>query len=560
MRTFRPAPALTLAALAVGLAWGITGYPLLEPDEGRNAEVAREMAAGGDWILPRLNDLPYLDKPVLFFAVTGLSIRLLGPTELAARLPTLLFTVLTAGLLWWFGRSTFDDATAWTTLVAYAASPFAIAYAHTVIFDSALTFWITAALLAFHRAFEMPTDRRDGPWGWTLAAWSAIGMGVLTKGPVAVAVPLLVVLPYAFWRRAWRPAFDPTGLLAFAAIVLPWVLLVQRRVPDFLQYVATVETAQRITTDALGRTGPIWYFLPVLLGATLPWSVAALAGFTGRAWQGDGGPNRHRVFLALWLVMPLVLFTLSQSKRPQYVLPLVPAVALLVGRSWAGDVARCRSTLAAAGFLLLVGIGLLLGRETIAGLFDTTPQVAAAIPGTALWLGGISLFGAAAAMLLRRRRDWAQLALALPVVAIPVVAMPLMRAVGADRSSKALAEAVTPALRPDTEIVAVGTYPLSLPFYTERVLTLATADGRELTSNYIVRHEALLRRIPGATLRPLDWWFEALTFCNRPRLFVVPRDAAPVRDQLASRLPFVAEDHDVAAYGPCGVADLAARP
>jgi hypothetical protein len=148
----------------------------------------------------------------------------------------------------------------------------------------------------------------------------------------------------------------------------------------------------------------------------------------------------------------------------------------------------------------------------------------------------------------------------LPVAAIPVVAMPLMDAIGRDRSSRDVAEALRPVLTAETEIVAVGTYPLSLPFYLGRTFTLVTADGRELTSNYVVRRHERLRRAPGTTLRPPGWWRDALATCDRPRIFLVPADSVGLQRQLASAMAVRAVTRKYVVYGPCGIGTLARRP
>ncbi|MCH7874054.1 MAG: glycosyltransferase family 39 protein [Gemmatimonadetes bacterium] len=545
---------VSLAVVVGCLGYGLGGYPLIEPDEGRNAEVAREMAETNDYVLPTLNGLPYLDKPILFFAAGALVMELAGPSEIAARLPALVFTLLTLLVVAWLGRRLFGAEGAWIAALVCGASPFTIAYARTVIFDSAVTLWIVVALAAFYAATERPDD--DRTWRWSVLAWIAIGLGVLTKGPVALAIPLMVAIPYAVWRRAWKAVLDPVGMLAFVAVVLPWVLLVSRRIPDFLHYVLVVETVERLTTDALGRTGPIWYFFPILLGAALPWTVVVLACIDRRTIK-PAAWDRRSVFLVLWIAAPLLFFTLSQSKRPQYILPLIPAVGLLTAQLWTAPRCRARGARAGGITLLVLGLGIAATRHWIVGLFETTEAVAAVIPSTALLLGGFCILCGAVTVLLAHTRDLALLALAVPVIAIPIVAMPLMRAIAEDRSSAALAGTLARVAPSGAEVVAIGVYPLSLAFYLGRHLTLVTADGSELTSNYVARHDDVLRRIPGSTLRPPGWWAEALTFCERPRIFLTRRDAEEVRARLAERLPILAETRKFAAYGPCGVADLA---
>ncbi len=553
-----------------GLAFGLDSYPLLDPDEGRNAEVAREMAATNDYVLPRLNGLPYLDKPVLYFAAGAAVIEVLGPTELAARLPSLLFTLTTLLVVAWFAARLWGRSAAWTAAIATAATPFTLAYARTVIFDSALTFFVVAALVGFFMATEEDrAGRRPSLALWCAAAWVAVALGVLTKGPVALALPLMIAVPYALWRRRLRTLFDPVGVLLFPAIVLPWVFAVSQDVPGFLGYALVTETARRLTTDELGRTGPIWYFLAIFPAAALPWSIVLAAGWLERRRARGprrelaapvGNSDRRLVFLALWILVPLVFFSLSQSKRPQYVLPLVPAAGLLVAALWDGTRSRLPGVRAGAAGLLLLGIGLLVAGKSIPAMVPATTAVAQAIPGTALALGLVCLVAGIAGWIAASHRWAALIALSLPVAAIPLVSRGLMDAIGDDRSAAALAGAVNQVAGPNTQVVGVHAFPLGLPFYLRRTIVLSTADGAELTSNYLLAHHREWRGAPGTPLRPSDWWREAIASCERPRIFVARSDDHAIVQTLARELPLLAHTRKYVAYGPCADAMLAAAP
>jgi len=565
-----PLAALTVAVVAAGFLYQIDGYPLLDPDEGRNAEVAREMAASNDYVLPRLNGLPYVDKPALFFAVGAAFMEILGPTVLAARLAPLLFTLLALGAVALFARRLWGAGNAWIAVVATATTPFVLAYSRTVIFDSAVMLWVTLSLLGFYRAVEdgrddsegaaradRGADGRAGDW-YRALAWGAIGLGVLTKGPVALALPLMIAVPYALWRRAARALGDPVSLLLFVAIVLPWVVAMSRDVPGFLEYALVTETARRLATPELGRTGPVWYFLAILPAAALPWTAVILAGLIAARGGKATAVDRRTVFLGLWILVPLAFFTLSQSKRPQYVLPLMPAVGLAVAGLWRNAAGRLRGVRAAAVVLAALGSGFLLLRHTIANaLPHAAGAVAAQIPATAIGLGAVCLAAAALAWVGAGRRWGALLALSLPVASIPVVSHGLMREVGEDRSAHALAAAIERAAGPETEIVGVGALPLSLPFYLQRHVTVSTGDGAELTSNYVVRNLEALRRLPTTTLRGPDWWRDALVSCTRARVFVVRVDNDEARRALERDLPLLARTRKYAAYGPCGGSLLA---
>ena len=568
---------LAVALTLVGLTYGLTAYPLLEPDEGRNAEVSREMAATHDYVLPHLDGLPYVDKPVLFFAAEAAVMELLGPTALAARLPPLLFTLATIGVVAWFARRRGDARAAWTAAVATGAAPLTLGFARTVIFDSALAFFVVVAWVAFYEAVEgraggqtsrrrtgQPPDSSGRPAArqsareWAAIAWAATALAVLTKGPIGLALPLMVAIPYALWRRAGRALWEPVGPLLFTAMVLPWVMLMSQRVPHFLTYALGTETLRRLLTPALHRTEPWWYFLPILLVGALPWSLAVLGGFRGAGvWRRpDRTIEPYTLFLLLWILVPLAFFSLSESKRPQYVVPLVPGIALL-----AAHVSRARGKIggartAAAG-LLLMGLVLAVTPYVMPHMTHVSADVEHAMPPTAFVLGGVSLAAGALLWWVRARYDTALLLLALPTAAVPLTSTGLMRAIGRERSSAALAAASRPALAPGDAVLAIHTLPLSLPFYLRHQVLVATATGAALTSNYLVRDIALWRAAPNSPLRPADAWLDAVATCGHIRVFVARAGDARLRALLAAKLPLLAETPKYAAYGPCARSNLA---
>jgi len=553
---------VSIALCLLGLTYNFTGYALLDPDEGRNAEVAREMAAENDYILPHLNGLPYLDKPILYFAASAATMEVLGPTVLAARLPSLLFTLATLTLVGWFGARLFGRHGGWIAVVATASTPFALAYSRTVIFDSTLSFFVVLALVGFYLAVETDTTAEPaesaesvGLW-WTTLAWSAMALGVLTKGPIALAVPLMVAVPFAIWRRTWRAILDPLSVLVFAALVAPWVFAVLRQVPDFLHYALVTETARRLTTSELQRTGPIWYFLAILPAAALPWSIVASGSWRSLRWRDRYGNMDGRiVYLLLWIVVPLIFFTLSQSKRPQYVLPLVPAIALLVAAAWSAKPQRLSGLRLASATLVVLGAFFVVASRLIPSLVPASASVAPAIPATALILGVACVASGLLPLVSRGKLHVALMAFSIPVATIPLASQGLMDAIGRDRSALEIAQLIESAAGPDARVIGVGTLPLSLPFYLRHTVMLATEDGSELTSNYITHH---YDRFAGqATLKSTDWWRTALIECTSPTVFVIDVDDSQAREILRSSVDLLIATRKYAAYGPCGVTDLA---
>ena len=483
--------------MVIVLAIGLGGFPLLDPDEGRNAEVGREMALTNDYVMPRLDALPYLDKPIVYFAAEAAAMEVMGPTETAARLPAYLFTLATAAFVWWFARRLWTTHEATMAAIVTLATPLTVAFSRTVIFDSALTFFVTVAMGCFYLAIERAR--------WAILAWAAIGFGVITKGPVAIALPLLVAVPYAIWRKRGRAIWPVTGLIVFVIVVAPWVWAISRAVPDFLQYVLVTETAQRLTTGALKRTGPPWYFVPLLLFGALPWSVVVGSSLVGRRQTTN---DQSRIYLWLWIVIPFVFFSLSQSKRPQYILPLMPAVALLTSRVWC-DSARGRR--AAAAVVMLFGVALIAAPWFV----HLRAEYGPAARSCAMILGALALAGGAVALV-----PWRYVALAgitVPVIALPLVANPVVNAIATRRSTADFVRQLR--LGPDTEVIGVEAYSGSMSFYLRRPIVVVTPDGEEFTSNYIIRHYSRFAGTP--TLEPPSWLPAAL---EGDRVFVVRAD------------------------------------
>jgi 4-amino-4-deoxy-L-arabinose transferase-like glycosyltransferase len=551
--------ALALAALAGGLG----AHALIDPDEGRNAGVALGMVEAGDYLLPRLDGLPHLDKPFLYYAVTAASLRLLGASEWAARLPSLLAVWATAALVAAFAARLWGRRAGWIAGTACATSPMMVAYSRIVIFDALLGLFVTLALIAFYQAVERtdPPGWRARSAAWCSVAWLAMALGTLTKGPVALAVPLLAAVPYALWRRRGRALWHPAGPALFVAVVLPWVLAVEAREPGFLRYALWTETWQRLTTDRMERTGPVWYFLPFLVGGTFPWIVPPLVSGLRRLrrlrWSGSGaGPRAAAepalVFLLLWIALPLLLFSLSQSKRPHYVLPLVPAVALLAARVWTAPRPPALAVrLAAAGWLLLGG--LLVAMAAFPGelLERAGPGIVAGAVPFAAFFGALASIAGAVALRWARHRALAPVALSLPLIALPLLAPTLLATVARERSARQVAAAVAPHLTPDTAVIGVETFPASLTFYLDRSITVSTDDPRRLGSNYVLASGVGQART-ASVLRPSGWWLSAARECGQPAIFIVERPFEPWISALRQAgLPLIHAGPDLAALGPC---------
>jgi dolichol-phosphate mannosyltransferase len=336
---------LVSLALVVGLlVLPRRSFPLFEPDEGRRAEIGREILVNGDWVICTLNNQPYYDKPPLFHWLLALSFTFFGTNEAAARLVPALATLLTVLATFMLGRRLVGHRAA---LLGTLALTLMVGYGVTgrlVGMDGTLTLFVTVAVLAAHEALEGPRVR----WGWWCLAAGCCGLGALTKGPVALVLLALPLVPHVVLNPALvRPRLGHY-LVFFAivgAVVAPWLILVLVRDPQLLYEFLIYHNVQRFTAG-IAHEESWWFYLPVLAVACLPWSPL-LPFCLGHLMRGTESAQRRRPlgFLLLWGLGCVLFFSLSRGKLPLYVMPALPAFALLTGWYleqvlWSGAVGR----------------------------------------------------------------------------------------------------------------------------------------------------------------------------------------------------------------------------
>jgi len=359
-----------LLALAAVLAGVVFLYPLtldtplLDPDEGLHAAIAREMVESGDWLVPRFLGEPFLDKPILYFWAEAASLSLFGMHEAAVRLPGLLFGLLgavTTGIVAWrvFGRTVGVVAA-----VLYTTTILPTALAQAAAHDVALIPWVNLAVLGFWEADRAGSQRAAA--GWTLGVGLLLGLAMLTKGLAGVAVVGVAYGGYLLLTRRLGLSACLRGaaaLLVGAGVASAWYLGVEARQPGFLHYYFVERHLLGFTTGTQSHGAePWWYYLPILLGGGLPWiaylpvtvcdqwarrraaddptgkpTLLSRASASVRAWWkqlGDRRADGAGVLLWCWLLGGLLFFSASSSKLVTYIWPLLPAVAVLAAVAW----------------------------------------------------------------------------------------------------------------------------------------------------------------------------------------------------------------------------------
>jgi len=312
---------------------GLQVIGLLGADEPRYAQIAREMLARHDWVTPVLFGQPWLEKPPLLYWGAMLAYKAAGGvTGWAARLPSAALCTLMVFFIYVWARR-FRRGMQLDAALITAASVLIIGFARGASTDMPLAATFTIAMLSWYGWYESQNR------AWLLAFYAFVGLGTLAKGPVAVFLAGLIVVAFAALRRdsrlvlrtLWLP-----GIALYLAVVLPWFILVQRANPEFFRVFILEHNLARYTTDVYRHKQPFWYYLPVALIGLLPWTVFVITALVDavRDWSFSvaepQGKEDLRTFLALWFLLPIVFFSLSQSKLPGYILPAIPAGTILL--------------------------------------------------------------------------------------------------------------------------------------------------------------------------------------------------------------------------------------
>lgn len=513
---------------------GLGSAPLIDPDEGRYAEIPREMLQKSDFITPTLNYVKYFEKPPLLYWANAGSMAIFGQNEYAARLPSTLSGLLSVLLTYLAGRRLFNRQTALTGALILGSCAAFLLQSRIILTDMLLTLCLAGAMFSFLLAARSSEHHRANLFR---LFFICCGLAVLTKGLIGIVLPGGIIFWYLLLGRRWRLLKEIpwiSGLVLFAIVTVPWFVLVSLANPEFPHFFFIREHFQRFTSTIHQRSQPFWFFLPILLLTMLPWSFF-IPGSLTKAWHERQGNNGTTLFLLLWPLVIILFFSLSSSKLIPYILPTFPPLALLIAHRIM-DIRHARNPdytvarITLAFILLLVGAALAVlplitglppllhasgqtGRELAAML--SGPDPALTLRQTLLPGGLLVVFGLLLLWVGRTRSSLLMTGLLCCFGIMLDLLLPWGFArYGAERlSSRSLAKVALQHSGPETVLAQSGPRQ-GMSFYTgKRLLTVGDAD--ELTFGSTQGNQS-------------DWFlsqeqFMTLWHSNRQVMIVIPR-------------------------------------
>jgi 4-amino-4-deoxy-L-arabinose transferase-like glycosyltransferase len=467
--------------------YGLGQFGLIGADEPRYAQVAREMLERHDWITPVLGGQPWLEKPPLYYWQAMLAYRIFGVSDWVARLPSALDATFLVLAVYFFLRR-FRPGFEVDGALITASSAGIVGYARAASMDMALAATFTIGMLGWW------AWRESGRRIYLAVFYGFMALGTLAKGPVALFLAVVVIILYAATVRDLRLALKTLwlpGIFLFCAIVLPWYFAVQMRNPVFFREFILEQNLGRFSQDLYHHTEPFWYYLPVTALALVPWTVFVIAAVVQRVglWWGKRRPAERADcgfeyqftgFVCCGLIVPVVFFSVSQSKLPGYILPAVPAGALLLAGYLQQHLQQNEAGAAAKGLVVLHALlaGCLIIPAFLIAYLITQHRLPGGQPMLVALAVAFVLCGGIALTLVSK----AGLRMLRFVTLIPVVLT-----VGAVLKLGSVALDQTLSARPlALEIAAIETHPLPLAVYhVRRELEYGLTFYRnQLTFNY----------------------------------------------------------------------------
>lgn len=469
------------------IAYGafLGSYPLFVPDDARYIEVAREMARSGDYVIPRMDGFIFIEKPPLFYWLEATAMNLGGTSLWVARSANMLLGVLGCLLVYAFGRSFYGRKTGWYAAAVLGSSIIYIVLSRTITTDMTLTFCLSASLLSFLHAYLLAPGTAKRMWCYV--AYACAGLAVLAKGLIGIVFPVMIIGLWVLLRWDWKSLryfYIPSGLLVVLLVALPWHILAQQANADFFDFYIIGQHFARYATMEAKRYQPAWFYFAIVIGGFLPWTAFLpnmIKQYVQQGWQ-TWRQNPVNSFLCIWVVFIFTFFTASNSKLVPYILPIFPALALLIAH-YLYEYAQNKKSSSIIVYMML-GFAVLFIITTATSSFwfnlEKLVQYKAMVP--YLYGLGVMIFITIGTWTYCWRKNWISrgiAVLAAGVIIFMAYGILFIGPIANKKSTKPFADYLENVLTEDDVVITYYNFYFDLPYYLDR-LVLVNYDHREI--------------------------------------------------------------------------------
>jgi len=462
-----------LIAFAVLYFWQLGSYGLMNPDEGRYSEIPREMLESGDYLTLHLNYVSYFEKPPLHYWLTAASFLVFGQNEFAARFIPALMGFLTILMTWFTARKFEGEDTANFAAIILGTSALFFAISRINITDMTLSFFLTLSLFSFYIFYKENRKR------WLYIFYAALACATLAKGLIGVVLPAGVIFCFMLFTRDWRimkRLFLTPAILVFFLICVPPFYLVCKKNPDFFYFFFIQEHFLRYATKMHDRYEPVWFFIPIIIGGFFPWLGGLFVSF-----KNYFSKKEENVYLVIWVLIITLFFSVSHSKLAPYIIPVYPALAILIAKNLVQlkDKGTTKAIKACLGFLTFFTIVLVMAAVLILNGIIPIRKIQDVllyrVPLTCLCMLCVVFCIILWTMLNRPKKLF--VFYSLFAFCFILTALPAIKILGNERSTRNLNKILVPLLNPQDKVLNFRDYQQDLPFYTKRRVAIAGWTG-----------------------------------------------------------------------------------
>lgn len=451
----------------------ISTYGLMNPDEGRYAEIPREMLESGDYFTPRLNHVLYFEKPPLYYWFTAASFLVFGQNEFGARFTSVVMGLMSIFLTWFVARKFEDENTANLSAVILGTSGLFFALSRVNIIDMTLSALLTLALFSFYIFYKENKKR------WLYIFYIALALSTLAKGLIGIVLPGGVIFFFMLFTRDWnilKRLFLTPAILVFFLVCVPPFYLMCKKNPDFFYFFFIQEHFLRYATKMHDRYEPFWFFIPVIIGGLFPWTLGLFVNVKNYL-----NKQQINLYLILWIAIITLFFSASSSKLIPYILPVFPPLAILIAKNILALKEKAISKTSKIWLWIFTVLTVILCLSAVLIFGGVIPlkriNEALVYKTPAIWLCSVCFIFCIAFWFYKRQPKKMFMAHILFAFCFLAASLPFFSALATQRSTKTLSKMLIPLLQPQDIVLHFETYKQDMPFYTKHRIAIYNREG-----------------------------------------------------------------------------------